>query len=162
MLHKDFTDFYNKHVRRIYKFVYFRMGGNREKAEDATQEIFTKAFAAFERYDPDVSESAWIYTIARNHVINEAAKERTHESIENADWKMSSDWEDRASRSFDEDRLMNALRALPEEEAELVRMKYLEGWKYREMARMMKRSSGALRVQMGRILKKLRGILKQM
>jgi RNA polymerase sigma-70 factor (ECF subfamily) len=162
MDHRDFTQFYNKHVRRIYKFVYFRVGGNKEAAEDATQEIFTKAFAAFERYDPDVSESAWIYTIARNHVINEAAKKHVHENIENADWKVSSDWENRAARSFDEDRLINALKTLPEEEADLVRMKYLEGWKYREIAQMMKRSSGALRVQMGRILKKLRDVLKQM
>jgi RNA polymerase sigma-70 factor (ECF subfamily) len=157
----EFTGFYEKHVGRIYKFVYFRVAGNREKAEDLTQDIFMKAFEAFERYDPKISASAWIYTIARNHIINMAAKDRPQTDIEEVEFKVANDWEHLAERSFDEKRLLEALERLPTQEADLVRMKYLEGWKYKEIAEILGRNPGALRVQMSRVLKKLKAILKQ-
>jgi RNA polymerase sigma-70 factor (ECF subfamily) len=161
MKRRDFAQFYEKHVGRIYKFVFFRVGGHREKAEDLTQDIFTKALDAFERYDPKISESAWIYTIARNHIINVAAKERPQIDIEDVEHKLSNDWEGLAERIYDESRVIEAVRILPKDESDLVRLKYLEGWKYKEIAEMTNKSSGALRVQMSRILKKLRKNMKQ-
>jgi len=157
----DFPAFYDKHVGRIYKFVFFRVGGSKEKAEDLTQDIFMKAFEAFDRYDPKISASAWIYTIVRNHIINMASKDRAHTDIDEVEFKIASDGEHLAERAYDEGRVLEALKSLPDDEAELVRMKYLEGWKYREIEEIMSKSSGALRVQMSRILKKLQKILKQ-
>jgi len=43
---------------------------NKEIAEDLTSEIFLKALKNFATYNPDISQVAWIMTIARNHVIN--------------------------------------------------------------------------------------------
>jgi RNA polymerase sigma-70 factor (ECF subfamily) len=84
---KDFLAFYRAHVERIYKFVYFRVGSNKETAEDLVQDIFLKAYEAHDRYDPEKSLSAWIFTIARNTVINHYAKRKadvTLEEIESA------------------------------------------------------------------------------
>lgn len=161
MKRKDFAGFYDKHVARIYKFVFFRVGGDKHKAEDLTQDIFVKALDAFDRYDPSVSESAWIYTIARNHIINTAAKERPQVDIEDVGHRLYQDWEGLSERLYDEGRLLEAIQKLPKDEADLVQMKYLEGWKYKEIAAITNKTPGALRVQMSRILKKLRKILKQ-
>jgi RNA polymerase sigma-70 factor, ECF subfamily len=160
---RGFAQFYDLHFKKIYRFVFFRVGGNREHAEDLTHDIFVKALEAFERYDPSISGSAWIYTIARNHIINQAAKNHPQtdlESVENSLWDLQ-DWESVMEIRHDEGRLMNALCQLPQEEADLIRMKYLEGWPYEEIAECLGRSSGALRVQSCRVLKKLKGILKQ-
>jgi RNA polymerase sigma-70 factor (ECF subfamily) len=158
-----FASFYDRHFKKIYRFVFFRVGGNKEHAEDLTHDIFVKALEAFDRYDPNISGSAWIYTIARNHIINQAAKNRPQtdlESVENSLWD-SQDWESVMELQHDEGRLMQAMRQLPHDEANLIRMKYLEGWRYDEIAECLGRSSGALRVQSCRVLKKLKGILKQ-
>ncbi|MBD3251974.1 sigma-70 family RNA polymerase sigma factor [Candidatus Uhrbacteria bacterium] len=160
MKRRDFARFYEKHVDRIYKFVYFRVAGNRERAEDLTQDIFTKALKAFDRYDPKISESAWIYTIARNHIINEAAKTKEMTDLADVEFKLASDWDEHAERSFDRNRVLTAIEDLPPDEADLVRLKYLEGWRYHEMAEITQKTSGALRVQMTRILKKLKEKLK--
>src|ERR1700722_12006351 len=66
----DFETFYGEHVDRVYRFVFFRSGQNRALAEDLTGEIFLKALEHFDSYNPALSKTAWIRTIARNHLIN--------------------------------------------------------------------------------------------
>ena len=61
----DFTAIYVQYINKIYNFA-FRMTGNKEIAEDITQETFEKAFANFEKFRGDSSLSTWIYSIARN------------------------------------------------------------------------------------------------
>lgn len=159
----DFVSFYNKYVDKIYKYVFFRVGGSRELAEDLTQDIFTKALDAFDRYDPSISQSAWIYTIARNHIINHAQKQRPQMDMEDAESEISLavDWVSAVELSYERGRLTDALKELPDHEATLVRMKYLEGWKFADLEDVLGTSSGTLRVQATRILKKLRSILKK-
>ena len=78
----DFKRFYKKHVDRVYRFVFFRVSTNREVAEDLTSEIFMKALKAFATYDPKKSESAWINTIARNHLKNYYRDQKRTEDID--------------------------------------------------------------------------------
>ncbi len=163
MERRHFPTFYRTHVKRVYRFIFYRVGGRKEVAEDLTQDVFMKALAAFERYDPALSESSWIYTIARNHLINYVQKQRPAvdlETIENTDWDKV-DWAERMSVSHDEKRLLNAISQLPKEDAEIVRLKYLEGWPYEDIAEKMSKNTGALRVQAHRALKELKKILKQ-
>ncbi len=159
---KCFANFYDSYLKRIYRFVYFRVGMDRALAEDVTQEIFLKAFEAFERYDPARGETAWLYTIARHHLINHHAK--THpgislEDVEGTVWA-SEDARERMAVGYDERRLLEAINHLSEEDARLVRMKYLEGWSFEDLTEVFEKSSAALRVQAGRVLKKIRAQLK--
>ncbi len=159
-----FDRFYVQFLPRIYKFVLFRVAGKKEVAEDLVQEIFMKAWEAFDRYDPSVSVSAWIYTIARNHVINFHAKQKPTVDLDEIEGTSfaAEDIRERLSGSFDERRLLQALEKLSVEEARLIRMKHLEGWSYDELAEIFDKNSGALRVQSTRAMKKLKTILKQL
>jgi RNA polymerase sigma-70 factor (ECF subfamily) len=157
----EFLAFYQAHVERIYKFVYFRVGGRREVAEDLVQDIFMKAFEAFERYDVQKSVSAWIFTIARNTVINYHAKRKadvTLEEIESAPI-VSADARKEELLRDDERHLLDALAKLDSEEARLIRMKHLEGWSYEDLAEVFDKTPGTLRVQASRIVKKLRTLI---
>lgn len=158
----EFIIFYRAYVTRIYKFVFYRVGGNKELAQDLTQDIFIKAFQAFERYDPAISESSWIYTIARNHLINQHAKQKAQiglEEIEDESFASHDDRERFTSR-HDEQALLARLNDLPPDESRLIRMKYLEGWSFEDLEHVFQKTSGALRVQAGRILTKLKRLLK--
>lgn len=158
-----FPAFYRENAKRIYRFLYFRVGGKKEVAEDLAQDVFLKALAAFESYDPDISQASWIFTIARNHLINFLEKQRTGislEEIENTWWDRV-DWGERAAQKYDAKRLLDALNRLPPADAELVRLKHLQGWSYEEIAMQTGKKAGALRVQGHRALKALKQLLKQ-
>ena len=157
-----FEPFYHQHVERIYKFIYYRVGGNKELTQDLTQDVFLKAFEAFDRYDPVLSQVSWIYTIARNHIINQHAKMRPNVTLEDVEGTMlaAEDVRERFADQYDHKKLLVALMGLPLEEARLVQMKYLEGWSFDDLAEIFGKKSGALRVQAGRALKKLKLQLK--
>ena len=160
---RHFPGFYRSNVKRIYRFVYYRVRGSKEVAEDLTQDIFLKAFAAFGTFDPEISESSWLFTIARNHIINHIQKQRPGTSldeIENTVWDREP-WDERMAARHDHGRMLDALHQLPEDDRELVRMRHLEGWSYDELAETTGKNTGALRVQVHRALKELRRILKQ-
>lgn len=160
---KHFPDFYRHNVTRVYKFLFYRVHGKKEVAEDLTQDVFLKAYGAFESYDPKISESSWIFTIARNHLINYVHKERPGvalEDIENTAWDKL-DWMERMSLKHDEQRLIKALKELGGEDALIIRLKHLEGWSFDEIGEKLGKTSGALRTQAHRALKALRKILKQ-
>lgn len=152
-----FVAFYEAHLTRIYAFVFFRVGGRKEVAEDLVQEIFVKAFEAYDRYDPSVSEFAWIYTIARNHLATHFTRQREMIDVEDIadDARFSKDAREHLARSFDEQTLLQALETLPPDQADLIQKKYLEGWSFDDLAAQFKKSSGSLRVQCVRILRKL-------
>ncbi|MBP7134219.1 sigma-70 family RNA polymerase sigma factor [Patescibacteria group bacterium] len=161
MKQPSFECFYEEYFERIYTFVFYRVGGQREQARDLTQDIFIKAFEAFDRYDPALSRSAWLYTIARNHVINTYAKTRPQVALEEIEDCLSASHDPRAAYLLRQDEvvLYKALRELPPEEARLIQLKYLEGWSFAELSEILQKNSGALRVQAGRVLKKMRGFL---
>ena len=160
---RRFTEFYRKYLKRVYKFVLFRVGNDRRLAEDLTQDIFIKAFEAFDRYDPTVSEASWIYTIARNHIINDHAKTRPGVSLEEIEGMkiVSHDGRETFAKHHMEIRILEVVDAMPLADAQLVRMKYLEGWEFDDLAEILGKKSGALRVQAMRALKKIREHVEQ-
>lgn len=163
MEQRHFPTFYRSNVKRVYRFLYYRLAGNKERAEDLTQDVFLKALAAFDSYDPEISEVSWIITIARNHLINQLQKDRPTidvDELEETLWDRN-DLAEAMRLSFDERRLLQAITQLPSEDAEVVRLKYLEGWSYEEIAQKMKKTAGSLRIQAHRALKELKRILKQ-
>lgn len=159
---RHFERFYTTYMTRIYKFIYFRVGGNKALAQDLTQDVFMKAFEAFDRYDPSVSQVSWIYTIARNHLVNHHAKTRPGIALEDIEGTLlaSEDAREQFAARHDEKALLVALTKLSEEDARLVKMKYLEGWSFDDLAAVLEKTSGALRVQASRALKKLKTCLK--
>ena len=159
---RQFEAFYHTHVDHVFRFVLFRVAQDRERAKDLTQEIFLKAYQAFERYDPARGARAWIYTIARNHVYNAYAAHKETTALEDAEGHISLrvDHVDRLQSREDERTLLAALERLLEQEAELIRQKYLEGWSFEELSKSLGKSAGALRIQAMRSLKHLQRLLK--
>ncbi len=157
-----FRQFYETYFQKIFRYVFFRVGGHREVAEDLTSEIFMKAYKAFESYDENRSHSSWIYTIARNHLANHyrsAGREVTDEDFESLP-VAADDLEEQFAASEEEARLLKAIGQLRPKDAVLVKMKYLDGYSYEEMAAALKREKGALKVATFRAMRDLRVVLQ--
>ena len=59
-----------KYYPRILNFVY-RFLGNRQLAEDLTQDVFMKVYKSARWYRPRSQFQTWLYTIAKNTCLNE-------------------------------------------------------------------------------------------
>jgi len=64
-----FERLFDRYKKQILNFVY-RLIGNRETAEDVTQEAFIKAYRNLDVFDPQKKFTSWLYTIARNLAKN--------------------------------------------------------------------------------------------
>ncbi len=76
------------YLKPIYSFV-FRQVGKKDESEDITQDIFIKVWKNIKRFDQSKSFKTWIFTIAKNTVIDSQRKKKTIplSSFENADGK---------------------------------------------------------------------------
>lgn len=64
-----FTPLLQRYQRKILNFMY-RMIGERDVAEDLTQEVFLKAYEALPRFRKEAAFSTWLFRIAHNHCVN--------------------------------------------------------------------------------------------
>ena len=64
-----------KYYPRILNFAY-RFLGNRQLAEDLTQDVFMKVYKSARRYRPRSKFHTWLYTIAKNSCLNEVRRNR--------------------------------------------------------------------------------------
>jgi RNA polymerase sigma-70 factor (ECF subfamily) len=60
---------YEEHSRAIY-YLALRFLGEPQRAEDATHDVFLKAFRKFDQFRGDASARTWLYRIAINHCQN--------------------------------------------------------------------------------------------
>jgi len=73
----SFAEVYDEHVWDVYGFLAYRLG-RRHDAEDLTQVVFERAFAAWGRFDPArASALTWLLAIARNALIDHWRADRS-------------------------------------------------------------------------------------
>ncbi len=65
----EFTAIYVEHSRAIY-YLCLRLLGDPQRAEDATHDVFLKAFRAMNQFRRQASVRTWLYRIAINHCQN--------------------------------------------------------------------------------------------
>jgi RNA polymerase sigma-70 factor (ECF subfamily) len=68
-------DLVRRYERPVYS-VLMRVVRRSEDAEDLVQETFVKVFRALDRYDPERSFAAWIFTIASRLAIDQHRRRR--------------------------------------------------------------------------------------
>lgn len=64
-----FAELYTEHSRAIY-YLALRFLGDPQKAEDATHDVFLKAYRKLDQFRGDASMRTWLYRIAINHCQN--------------------------------------------------------------------------------------------
>ncbi len=65
----EFADLYSQHSRAIY-YLALRLLSDPQKAEDATHDVFLKAFRKLDQFRGESSWRTWLYRIAINHCRN--------------------------------------------------------------------------------------------
>lgn len=156
----EFQNFYNTHIDKVYRYVFFRVSANKELAQDLVSEIFLKALEHFADYNKDISKSAWIFTIAKNHLANywrdkkpTAPIPEEEEEASHAFWLKSA--VNMFKREKDKQQLTELLEKLGPEDREIVTFHYLFGYNYAEIAAMKNMTETAVKVAAHRAIKRL-------
>lgn len=163
-----FGALYERHVAAIYRYVFYRVG-NVEDAEDLTARVFARALKHIHNYnDRGVPFTAWLYRIAHNVVANFHRDnsrrpsvpldeiEGLHEPAAHVD---QADADQRIDSERDRQRLLQAIRMLPEERQHLIVLKFVEQLQNAEIGQIMNRSEGAIKSLYHRTLLQLREIM---
>ncbi len=80
-----FTALYRRRQSGLYRFA-FQMSGSAAVAEDVVQEVFLTLIRQWPRYDDTRgSVAAFLYGIARNHVLRALERERGHAEADDAE-----------------------------------------------------------------------------
>ncbi|TAN32742.1 RNA polymerase sigma factor [Patescibacteria group bacterium] len=162
---KKFEKFYSDNIDKIYRFVFFRVGGDKDLAEDLVSEVFMKAYNSFAVYDENISKSAWLITIARNHLANYWRDRKLTSPLPTGEDGEESEsvWLDSGIVKFKQEengrQVYELLEKLNPDEKEVVTFHYLFGYSYSEIAQMRGSSEGAVKVAAHRAIKKMRGRL---
>jgi len=141
-----FEEFYRRHRPGLTRFITSRVR-DRTTARDLVQEVYTKAYQNRERFDPERSFGAWIYTIARNACVDHLRRRLRDPLGGNApnapvDPPDLDSFADRGAsdpqRAAEQNDLIMAVRRelarLPDERRAAVEMKILDGLTFRETA----------------------------
>jgi len=160
-----FGKLYERYVGAIYRYVYYRVG-NTEDAEDLTARVFMRALKHVHNYhDRGVPFSAWLYRIAHNVVANfhRDNSRRPSVPLDDAQMELHGAHHDDADSKIDvdrqRDRLIRAIRLLPEDRQQLVVLKFVEQMQNAEIGQIMNRSEGAVKSLYHRTLAQLREVL---
>jgi RNA polymerase sigma-70 factor, ECF subfamily len=157
---------YERHVRRIYNYIYYRTGDHHD-AEDLTARVFQRALrhvGAFQ--DMGVPFSAWLYRIAHNLVANWHRDRSRRPVVPLEDHTVltpgSQHPESLAmAREVGED-LLELVRRLPEERQQLLILKFAERLSNAEIGQIMGRTEGAIKSLYHRTLSSLREEVERM
>ena len=127
---------YDRHVGRVYQVVY-RLLGDRDQAEEATQDTFVKAFARLDGFRGESSLGTWLHAIAVSMALT-ALRKKKRRLFREADLDDAAMLPDTRTGSEPDlrDRLRQAIDALPEKFKVQVVLHDIEGFTHGEIARM--------------------------
>jgi RNA polymerase sigma-70 factor, ECF subfamily len=158
-----FALLYDRYFDRIYNYSYHRTG-NRQLAEDITADTFRSAIENLQRYEwRGVSFGAWLYRIASNTVAMHYRKHAHQESIEYKDIP-ASDAESPETVVELRDRvaqLRKALVRLTPAQQQAVTLRFGEKLKAAEMAEIMNKSEGAVKLLLHRAIRAMQRSLSE-
>jgi RNA polymerase sigma factor (sigma-70 family) len=119
--------------------------------EDLFQDVMLKVYENLDKYNPIYSFNAWIYTIARNHCLNFLSKRAlsTSNKCENAeDDSRGADMDTPQDLALSKElyqTIHGALNDLNEDSRQIAFLRFFEGMKEGDIARIMEMPAGTVK-----------------
>jgi len=153
-----FAALYEDLAPRVHRFLRYRVP-DPERAEELLQQVFLQMIAALPRYESrGLPFAAWVFRIARNAVIDASRVERPSVPLEVVhdvpSWAPGPD--ELAIAGDERERLLAVLERLPRDQHDVLVYRFFGGLSPREVAPLLDRSEGAVRVLQHRALEVLR------
>lgn len=158
------TKAYAMLVKRYQHLVYtlcMKLLKNNELAEEATQDAFVKAYHALADFSGGSKFSTWLYTITRNNCLSLLRRHKPEmvngdvEDYETGTEETVKLLETRSKKEL----LQQSVSMLPEEEATVITLFYIQEQTIEEISTIMDISRGNVKVKLYRARKRLKEIM---
>ena len=161
-----FREIVEQHKRGVY-YLAFDITGNREDAEDVSQDVFIKVYRSLDKFRGDAKFSTWLYRITVNtcysmkskkSITEMNVKENMEEVVDHSDEKIihaAADPERVTESSFLKKQIEKALDKLSKKERAVFTMRNFQEMSFGEIVEIMKIKSSTVRSLNFRALKKL-------
>jgi RNA polymerase sigma-70 factor (ECF subfamily) len=121
---------------KLYRYA-LRILGNQMAAEDVVQEVFIKVWKKREEVEDIENKEAWCMTVTRNLALDKLRKKKyRHESVE--DHYSLQDGAMNPAEQIQSNDIMKQIRQaideLPDDQRQVVHLRDVEGYKYKEIA----------------------------
>lgn len=154
------------HLEAVYRFA-LRLTGSPDAADDLTQETFLRAYRAWHQYTPGTRAKSWLFTICRNLFLRQREREHRHAEVVDRESPREDTgvgdivnplWADVGATDpegtfFDtivDEKVLEAIDALPEEFRTPILLSDLEGLGYAEIAEVMEVPVGTVKSRLFR------------
>lgn len=141
----------------IFRYCY-HMLGHREEAEDASQEVFWKAYRHLKTYKPNVPFAAWLYKIAYHHCIDVLRKRKlsTFLPLLFRNEKQHSPVDQHIEDVYFSEAVYLSMMKLSSEERTLLILRGVEEKPFDEISMILKKNAASLRKKYERTAAKFR------
>jgi RNA polymerase sigma-70 factor (TIGR02952 family) len=158
-----FGRIYDHYVPLVHRYAYHRVG-DRATAEDVTSETFVRALRRIDSLcfqGRDVG--AWLVTIARNIIRDQAKSSRFRLEVSTADMRdadrATDGPEDAVLQHLANEQLLACVRQLGSEQQECIVLRFLHGLSVSETAEIMGKKDGAIKALQHRAVRRLASLL---
>jgi len=158
----DFSAIYQRYATPIYRYTIARVG-NRADAEDITSLVFMDALKSWKRFKLNGNLPAWLFTIARNKIVDRYRREKETIPLEYISdtiveekglLKGVMDTETAA-------KLSQILSSLQTEQQELLQLRFAGELTYSQIGEVVGKSEAAVKMAVHRLLDQLQNLMEQ-
>jgi RNA polymerase sigma-70 factor (ECF subfamily) len=157
------AEIYDRYAESIYRYLY-RYLGDAAQAEDLTSEVFLKLLEVTgTRRAPREQLQGWLYRVAHNLAMDRFRRQARRPNLAlNEELVADSDLPSiTVEKRMDRQRLRVAIGQLTSAQQQVILLRFAEGFKVAEVAELMGKSQGAVKILQHRAVKRLRKLLER-
>lgn len=145
---------------KIYKFVFYKTG-HKEVSEDILADTFVKAWVKISQINSSKALSGWLYQVAKNNIIDYYRVKKETVALEEVENILEDPYNaiDRVNLSMEQEKVIELLKDLPREQAQVLQYRFIDDLDNSEIAELMNKNEGAIRVIQHRAILNLKQLL---
>lgn len=156
-------ELYANHTEPLRRYA-FRLTSNRTRAEDVVQETLLRAWRHLQSHDGEQPVRSWLFTVARNIVIDTSRSARFRYEVCSPDVSEVADrmGPDDVNAALNRILIAEAMARLPESHRSVLRRSFYLGWTAAQIALDLGIAEGTVKSRLHYALRRLRLILAEM
>ena len=154
-----FSCLYDRYLPKVYKKVWFKIPA--EYVEDVTHEIFIQVIRSLATFRGESQFSTWLWTLSQRQIVDFYRSKQWKNAKAELEQEAVEDFENyffcHDSPDIDTNiMLRQAMQKLPEHYQEIILMRFVDGYKFREIAKLTGRKLEATKSLYRRAIAELR------
>ena len=155
------TQIYEENFDKIYRYIVLKIG-DRAEAEDMTQQVFLNALKSISSYKyKGMPFSSWLFRIAHNQVVDYYRKKKRSVTVP-LDETIAAGYDNpgrETERKLEIEQMTQATKQLTKAQQEVISLRFAGELSIAEVAKVMKKSEGAIKALQHSAIVSLRKIM---